>query len=211
MAAAHGLGLEVTGVEPDGEMAALATTRAAGDVLPAGLPVLPVAAGSFDVVLANFVLNHVDDPRLGVRELARVAAPGGTVRATIWPGYPPPQARIWSEALDRAGAVRPDLPRLPEHLDFERSVDGFAALVSECGPTVVEARTLAWQWSVDPVDLLAGMSAVGNFGVTWRAQTPAVRERIAQAYAGLVAPLLDSGVLHFPVECVLVEAVAAGR
>jgi len=211
MAAAYDIGLEVTGVEPDPEMAALAAARGAGGVVVAGLPELPVADGSFDVVLANFVLNHVDDPRLGVRELARVAAPGGIVRATIWPGQPPPQAGLWGEALDLAGAVRPELPRLPEHLDFERSVGGFAALFVGCELAVTEARTVAWQWSVDPDDLLAGMSAVGNFGVTWRAQTPAVQERIAEAYAQLVAPLLVSGRLEFPVECVLVEAVAADR
>ena len=70
---------------------------------------------------------------------------------------------------------------------------------------------MAWQWSVDPGDLLAGMSAVGNFGVTWRAQTPAVRARIGEVYGELVEPLLVSGRLAFPVECVLVEAVAAGR
>lgn len=210
MAAAYDVGLEVTGVEPDPEMAALATARGAGDVVVAGLPGLPVADGSFDVVLVNFVLNHVDDPRLGVRELGRVAASGGVARATIWPGSPPPQARLWGEALDRARAVRPELPRLPEHLDFERSVDGFAALF-DGDLAVVAARTLAWQWSVDPDDLLAGMRAVGNFGLTWRAQTPAVQERIGEAYAELVEPLLDSGRLELPVECVLVEAVAADR
>ncbi|MDH4346742.1 MAG: class I SAM-dependent methyltransferase [Thermoleophilia bacterium] len=40
---------------------------------------LPVEDASFDVVLCAQVLEHVDDPAQGVRELARVTRPGGRV------------------------------------------------------------------------------------------------------------------------------------
>jgi SAM-dependent methyltransferase len=40
---------------------------------------LPADDGSFDVVLCAQVLEHVDDPATGVRELHRVTAPGGRV------------------------------------------------------------------------------------------------------------------------------------
>ena len=43
---------------------------------------LPVEDGSFDVVLCNQVLEHCDDPAQAVRELHRVAAPGGRVLAS---------------------------------------------------------------------------------------------------------------------------------
>jgi SAM-dependent methyltransferase len=43
---------------------------------------LPVDDGSFDVVLCTQVLEHVDDPAQAVRELHRVAAPGGRVLAS---------------------------------------------------------------------------------------------------------------------------------
>ena len=43
---------------------------------------LPVAAGSFDIVLCTQVLEHVDDPAGAVRELHRVTAPGGRVLAS---------------------------------------------------------------------------------------------------------------------------------
>jgi SAM-dependent methyltransferase len=40
---------------------------------------IPVADGSFDVVLCSQVLEHCGDPAQGVRELRRVVAPGGRV------------------------------------------------------------------------------------------------------------------------------------
>ena len=40
---------------------------------------LPVADASFDVVLCIQVLEHVDDPSQGIRELHRVTRPGGRV------------------------------------------------------------------------------------------------------------------------------------
>lgn len=43
---------------------------------------LPVADGSFDLVLCNQVLEHCDDPAQAVRELRRVTAPGGRVLAS---------------------------------------------------------------------------------------------------------------------------------
>jgi SAM-dependent methyltransferase len=43
---------------------------------------LPVADGSYDLVLCNQVLEHCDDSAQAVRELARVTAPGGRVLAS---------------------------------------------------------------------------------------------------------------------------------
>jgi SAM-dependent methyltransferase len=43
---------------------------------------LPVADGSFDLVLCTQVLEHCDDPTQAVRELRRVTAPGGRVLAS---------------------------------------------------------------------------------------------------------------------------------
>lgn len=197
--AARAGGREVVAVEPDPEMAGLAAQRL-GDVVVAGLPDLPLAEDGFDAVLAAFVLNHVDDPRAGARELARVAAPGGVVRATIWGTAPPPQAVMWTGLLDAAAAVRAPSPRLLADKDYARSPEGLAGILVEAGLAVTHAGTAAWRWRVGREDLWAGLTAVGTFGVAWRAQDEDVRRRVRAAYDDLDEELA------FAVECVVVEA-----
>src|ERR1700722_141470 len=43
----------------------------------ADLTRLPYADGTFDAVVCGWVLEHLPDPTLGLRELSRVLAPGG--------------------------------------------------------------------------------------------------------------------------------------
>ena len=204
--AARAAGHEAIGVEPDPEMAALAGSRTGEEVVVAGLPELPYADDGFDAVVAGFVLNHVDDPRAGARELARVAAPGGVVRATIWGSTPPPQAVMWNGLLDEVGAERPPSLRLPADLDFDRSADGLADLLGQAGLAVTSAGTTSWRWRVAPDDLWAGLTSVGNFGVLWRAQPEDVRARLRTAYDALGEPWRDADAFSFDVECVLAEA-----
>lgn len=204
--AARATGADAIGVEPDPEMAAVATGALGDGVQVAGLPDLPHADDGFDVVTANFVLNHVDDPRSGARELARVAAPGGVVRATIWGSTPPPQAVMWNELLDAAGAVRPPSPRLPADRDFERSADGLATVLSGVGLAVTDAGTRSWTWRIAPEDLWTGLTSVGNFGVLWRAQSEDVQGRLRSSYDEVGQPWRDGDQLAFEVECVLAEA-----
>jgi SAM-dependent methyltransferase len=47
--------------------------------LVAGVELLPIEDGAFDLVLCIQVLEHVDDPAQAVRELHRVTRPGGRV------------------------------------------------------------------------------------------------------------------------------------
>jgi len=204
--AAREAGHDAVGVEPDAEMAALASAALGVDVVVGGLPDLPLADDGFEAVTASFVLNHVDDPRAGARELARVAAPGGAVRATIWGATPPPQAVMWSQLLDASGATRAPSPRLPTEHDFERSPHGLAGILGEAGLAVTHAGTHAWRWRVAADDLWVGLTSVGSFGVQWRDQSDDVRARLRAAYDALDAPCRDGRDLVFDVECVVVEA-----
>ena len=208
--AARAAGHDAIGVEPDPEMAALAGSvlgpGPGEDVVVAALPDLPWADDGFEVVTASFVLNHVDHPRDGARELARVAAPGGVVRATIWGSTPPPQAVMWNGLLDDVGAVRPPSPRLPADRDYDRSPEGLAGILGEAGLAVTASGTQAWQWRVAADDLWAGLTSVGSFGVLWRAQSGDVQARLRAAYDELGGAWRDGEDFLFDVECVSVEA-----
>lgn len=75
----------VVALEPEPTMVALARRRAVRAPVPIRFvrgvaERLPFAEGSFDTVVASFVLCSVADPRRAVVEVARVLRPGGEVR-----------------------------------------------------------------------------------------------------------------------------------
>jgi SAM-dependent methyltransferase len=62
-----------------GEIVGLDTWENPRASLRGPIEAIPAPDASFDVVLCAQVLEHVDDPAQGVRELARVTRPGGRV------------------------------------------------------------------------------------------------------------------------------------
>ena len=45
---------------------------------------LPFARGVFDAAVASFVINHLDDPAAGLREMRRVTRSGGVLLASVY-------------------------------------------------------------------------------------------------------------------------------
>ena len=205
--AARDLGTEAVGVELDPDMAALASSRLGTEVTVAGLPDLPFADDGFDTVTASFVLNHVEDPWAAARELVRVAAPGGAVRASIWTGMATAQGALFRSVLEASEAVEPVFPRLDESIDFERSLDGLGQLFAAAGAPVSDARMVDWVWRVAPDDFWAAPTGgVGGLGVAWSAQTPEVQDRMRREFDRLAQPLMEDGVLVLPASAAYVEA-----
>jgi len=54
------------------------------DIRLAGAESIPFDDDSFDVALAELVVQFMSDPLLGVTEMARVTKPGGTIAACVW-------------------------------------------------------------------------------------------------------------------------------
>ncbi|GAA1580244.1 class I SAM-dependent methyltransferase [Actinoplanes couchii] len=82
LSAAVGPGGRVLGLDLTPDM--LAAARAAGrgdcaDLVLADARRLPIADGAADVVFAAGLVHHLPDPVAGLRELARVTRPGGTL------------------------------------------------------------------------------------------------------------------------------------
>ncbi len=197
----RGAGAHVVAVDPDPDMAGLTV----------GLPDLPFEDGAFDLVVAAFVVNHLDDPRAGVAEMARVTAPGGRVVATIWPSGATAQSQMWQRVLDSVGVAPAPGVRLPQHLDFARTVEGLQELLAGAGLDA-EAHPIAWTHR-GPVDELwdGAAAGIGGIGATVAAQPVEVRERLRAAYEQEVRALVVDGELCFSAEAVLGVGVAPGR
>jgi SAM-dependent methyltransferase len=94
------------------------------DVRRARAEHLPYADDSVDAALAQLVVHFMTDPVAGLREMGRVARPGGLVAASVWDlaGGTGPLSVFWSAAreldpqapdeADRAGAGRGQLAEL---------------------------------------------------------------------------------------------------
>jgi SAM-dependent methyltransferase len=75
----------VSAVDPSESFVAAVRQRLPGvDVRLAAAEELPFPDGSFGVVLAQLVVHFMADPVAGLREMGRVAGPGGTVAACVW-------------------------------------------------------------------------------------------------------------------------------
>jgi SAM-dependent methyltransferase len=195
-AAAAGLG--VVAVDADPAMVAMAAAVVPGQVAHAALPRLPFADHTFASTTANFVVNHVPDPRAAVRELARVTRPGGRVGLTSWTTAPPAWGTLVGEAFAAAGVVPLTGERLPAALDFERSVAGLHGLVEQAGMACVVAEELTWTWEITVDDLWAGISGgVATAGRTHLAQPPAVRVAAERELRRLAGRHVEDGVLRF--------------
>jgi SAM-dependent methyltransferase len=113
--------------------------RASFDVADA--QALPDPDETYDAVVSGLVLNFVPQPSLAVREMARVARPGGTVAIYVWDyaGEMQFMRRFW----DAASALDPAIASLDEGLRFPLCQPGpLAGLFGEAGLTGVEGQAI---------------------------------------------------------------------
>lgn len=120
-------GENVAAIDPSEAIVEVCRARVpAADIRTGSAERLPFADGEFDAVLAQLVVNLVDDPPTAVQEMARVARPGAPVVACVWDDEEMPLLRsFWdaaraiaptelAEVNDRAQVGLADLERLRE-------------------------------------------------------------------------------------------------
>lgn len=77
--------VNVSAIDPAPQFVAACRQRhPEADVREGVAEALPWADGSFDAALSSLVMAFMRDPDQGVREMARVTRPGGTVAACMW-------------------------------------------------------------------------------------------------------------------------------
>jgi ubiquinone/menaquinone biosynthesis C-methylase UbiE len=130
----------VAAVDPSESFAQACAARVPGaDVRAGGGERLPWADGSFDVVLSQLVVNFMDDPSRGVREMARVARTGGVVAACVWDHARMEMLRtFWEAAL----ALDPDAPTEASRMRYG-TPEELTELWSGAGLDQVETGSLA--------------------------------------------------------------------
>lgn len=184
---------EVTAVDAEPGMVELARRNVpAARVEQAVLPDLPFPAGSFDAVVANFVVNHVGRPASALSAMRAATRPGGRVAGTIWCAPAGQGHELFDRAVEAAGAQSPvDLPALETDHDFPRTREGFAELFTAAGLTDVTCETLSWDHLAAPEEWWGGAAAgVGMTAQKISRQDPDTIERIKAAYDELARQYL---------------------
>ena len=204
-------GADVVGVDVAAAMVALARRlRPEIDFRQADAERLPFADGTFDAVLANFLILHVGRPEQIAAELARVLRPGRKLALSTWdlPG----RARLLGvlvDAVAEVGVEPPaDVPTGPPIFRFADEAE-FTRLLGDAGLGDIDVRTVAF------THRFAGRDALwtGLLGGTVRtqavvlAQPEDVQARIRAAFDRLVRPYATKDGLEIPVSIKL----ASGR
>lgn len=178
-------GFETLGADADpGMVERAASKHPTASFEVAALPHLPFLTGRFGLTTANFVVNHVPDPRAAASELIRVTSPGGIVIVTIWPSEPiSPLNDLWNHVVVTSGAVPLSGHRLPPEKDFSRNVTGLRELLAYAGGLESAADEVSWTFRIDAEDLwLAVEAGIATIGATYRQQNHAGRHAMRAAY-----------------------------
>ncbi|MEU6576169.1 methyltransferase domain-containing protein [Streptomyces sp. NPDC046805] len=184
--AARARGARVRAVDADAGMVAAA--RARGVAVQVGvLPDLPFPDGEFDVVVGNFVLNHVGRPRAALAGIRRVLRPGGRVAVTTWGARRGAGQELLGRACAAAGAVPPSyLPRLDPGEEWARTPEGLAGLLAEVGLREVVVREVAWDHRTTLEEWWGGaVGGVAAIGLVVAAQDAETVVRIKGEYERL--------------------------
>jgi len=130
----------VAAVDPSAPFVEAARTRHPGaDVRQASAEALPFEDDAFNAALAQLVVHFMTEPVRGIREMARVVRPGGSVAACVWDhaGGKGPLGLFWHVArtLDPSVADESTLPGVRE--------GDLARLFGEAGLRSVESTVVS--------------------------------------------------------------------
>jgi SAM-dependent methyltransferase len=149
---------------------------------------LPFEDGSFDAVVANFVLLHLGRPETAIGEWVRVLAPGRRLALSIWDA--PSVNRLHGLILDAVDTIDDLVPvDIPEGPPAFRTDEELVWLLAAAGLTDVRVNHLGFAVEfADPAELWTGILRSGvRFPPLVNAQPPEVQGRIRAAFDRLAS------------------------
>jgi len=183
-AAAEARGAQVAGLDFSPAMIAAARARHPSIEFEEGdAQALPFGAASFDAVVMNFGMLHLDRPESAVAEAHRVLRPGGRFAFTVW-GSPDLALGfgLVVRAVEQYGEPNVGLPEGPPFFQFSDEA-ACRRTLGAGGFSDVEVATLPLTWRMTSADVL--FDAVSRGGVrtaaVLRAQTPDALAQIRAA------------------------------
>ena len=130
---------QVTAVDPSESFVAAAKARFPDlDVHRGVAEQLPFPDDQFDLALAQLVVHFMTDPVAGLREMARVSRPSGSIGACVWDhaGGGGPLSTFWQAVADTD-------PEAPAEAELPGTKEGqLAELCATAGLRDVESSTL---------------------------------------------------------------------
>jgi SAM-dependent methyltransferase len=169
-------------------------------------------ASSFDAVVMNFGLLHLERPDTAIAEAYRVLKTGGRCALTVWAS--PDDAvgfGLVLRAVQQRGNPNVALPEGPPFFRFSNQ-DEFRATLQRAGFADVRIRTLPLTWRLESPE--AVFEAVSRGGVRTaallRAQSADALDAIRADVARGVETYAKAGAFEIPMPAVLGSGVRLG-
>ena len=113
------------------------------EVVPGRAEALPLADGSFDVVVCNLGIHNVDDPQVALRECERVLRPGGSLLlSTNLSGHMRELYDVYRGVLSDRGLPTEGLDR---HEAARGTLEGMRAALEAAGRGVTRAEATSFR------------------------------------------------------------------
>ncbi len=178
---------QVTAIEPSQSFVTAARQRLPQvDIRQGSAEWLPFAADSFDVTLAQLVVQFMTDQVAGLGEMVRVTKPGGVVAACVWDrtGGRSPTSLFWQAAHDIDASADDGIGAAPG-----ASEGDLPALFEQAGLTRVEPTELTVRVVKPELDqlwgaFLRGVGPPGDYLLSLDAQH---RDRLRERYQAVLA------------------------
>jgi SAM-dependent methyltransferase len=198
------------GVDFSAAMVAIATAANPGLVFREGdAEKLDFADGSFDAVVMNFGMLHLERPESAIAEAFRVLRPGGRYAFTVWDT--PERAvgfGIILQSVQAHGNMDVPLPAGPPFFRFSDPEESKRTL-TDLGFVNAQTLQVTQSWKLDSGEALLAtfQTAAVRTAALLNAQTPAALKKIQAEISSRVQAFQSDGSIILPMPAILTSGL----